>query len=215
MSESGREEQTRDRLFEPFSQADSSTTRRYGGTGLGLAISRRLVELMGGEIGVRSVFREGSTFWFTAHLPIAEIADQAGASEGPHQRRSAPRTPGTFSPRVLVVDDSPINRQVAQGLLAQLGHEVDLVSSGIAALEAVEQASYALIFMDCRMPDMDGFEATRHLRRREGRGERTPIIAMTADARAETRTRCLDTSRYGQEHEPGDQLSLGAGREAS
>jgi CheY-like chemotaxis protein len=149
-----------------------------------------LVELMGGQIGVRSVFRGGSTFWFTARLAIAEVMATARVAEDLRHLTADPLRGGTSS-RVLIVDDSPINRQVAQGLLAQLGCDADLVSSGIEALERTERASYALIFMDCRMPDMDGFETTQHLRRREGPGERTPIVAMTADARAETRTRCL------------------------
>jgi two-component system, sensor histidine kinase and response regulator len=320
------------RIFQPFSQADPSTTRKYGGTGLGLTISKRLVELMGGQIGVETKPGQGSTFWFNARLarqrfpvvpPPAQLRrlrvlavddnaatravleehlmawgvhmrgvdDQAAALEAlrvaadagrpfnvmildrhladieglelarevrsdarlaPTQlvllspliedplppdagavgiaawltkplRQSqlydtlvsiangttaatagAPATdqdvgsaaetitaiePGR--PRVLVVEDTPINQQVARGMLARLGYSADLASNGEEALDALGRGSYAAILMDCHMPRMDGFESSREIRRREGASRHTPIIAMTASAMRGERERCL------------------------
>jgi PAS domain S-box-containing protein len=179
---------TQAHLFQPFTQADSSTTRRYGGTGLGLAISKQLAELMNGQIGVESVLGEGSTFWFTARLHLAE-APAVPLDEPSSSPDEAPAS--IAAGRVLVTDDSSINQRVAQALLEKLGYEVDVASSGPETLVAVQQTRYALIFMDCRMPEMDGFETTRRLRSAEPAGSRLPVVAMTADASIETRQQCL------------------------
>jgi CheY-like chemotaxis protein/HPt (histidine-containing phosphotransfer) domain-containing protein len=176
-------------LFEPFTQMDTSTTRLHGGSGLGLAISKQLVELMGGEIGVESVPQQGSMFWFTAHLDIATASRSDQLAIEPQS--IAPHLAATNSTRLLVVDDSTINQQVALGLLAELGYEADAVGSGLEALETINQRPYAVVFMDCQMPAMDGFDATRQIRAQEPSGWRMPIVAMTADARTETRTRCF------------------------
>jgi signal transduction histidine kinase/CheY-like chemotaxis protein/HPt (histidine-containing phosphotransfer) domain-containing protein len=186
----GMDVQTQERLFQPFTQADSSTARRYGGTGLGLAISKQLAELMGGEIGVDSTVGDGSTFWFTARLATAAAPAHVAQQDDTPRGHAGVTTDQPI--RLLVIDDSPINRQVAHGLIAALGHQADLVESGPDAIAATAQRQYTLIFMDCRMPGMDGFETTRRIRAQEDGSQRVPIVAMTADARPETRTRCLD-----------------------
>ncbi|MFC4308699.1 PAS domain S-box protein [Steroidobacter flavus] len=182
------------RLFSKFTQADSSTTRKYGGTGLGLAISKQLVELMGGQIGAHSQSGVGSTFWFT--LPSAQRTEltatnrvlKLDASLDAADRRCS----STSAPRVLVVEDHAVNRMLATRLLAKLGCEVEFAENGLIACERASLQSYDLIFMDCQMPEMDGFEATRAIREREQvLGRHTPIVALTANAMSEDRDRCL------------------------
>jgi CheY-like chemotaxis protein len=173
------------RLFEPFTQADASTTRRYGGTGLGLAIARRLVEAMGGQIGVESTPGQGSTFWLTLRLARSGVAGDvivAPASLGP-----AGVGPQGRRGRILVAEDNAINRLVAAGLLQSLGYTVETAEDGRQAMEAVERDHYDLVLMDLHMPELDGFAATAAIREREraaGRGRHTPIVALTADALA-------------------------------
>ena len=168
-------------LFEPFTQADGSTTRRQGGAGLGLAVARRLVARMGGEIGVSSAPSAGSTFWFTVTLPRA------------HAALPAPR-PATAAPlqgHLLVAEDNPINQKVAVRLLQRLGCTADVVANGREATEAAQRQPYDAVLMDCMMPEMDGYAATAAIRRAEGEARRTPIIAMTANAVAGDRDHCL------------------------
>ena len=178
-----------EKMFEPFMQADVSMTRVYGGNGLGLAISKELVELMGGAIGAESEPGRGSVFWF--ELPLAEVAG-AGA---PRERTlpAAERTATAASPLVLVVEDSPVNRLVAVHVLERCGFRSHVVNDGREALGALSTQRYDAVLMDCQMPDIDGYEATRELRRREaGRARHTPVIAMTAHAMAGDREKCLD-----------------------
>jgi CheY-like chemotaxis protein len=182
------------RLFNKFTQADSSTTRRYGGTGLGLAISKQLVELMGGQIGARSRPLAGSTFWFT--LPFAQRGDVAANHDvAPDTRlpREFEQHGGEDRPHVLVVEDHAVNRMLATRMLAKFGCEVDIAENGRVACERTARHHYDLLFMDCQMPEMDGFEATRVIREREHHsGRHTPIVALTANAMSDDRDRCLD-----------------------
>ncbi|MCB1955508.1 MAG: response regulator [Rhodocyclaceae bacterium] len=176
------------RLFRPFSQVDTSSTRRFGGTGLGLVISRRLVERMGGTIGVDSTPGEGSRFHFRIPL-LAADEDALPAATAPAARaESAP--PDLHGLRILLVEDNDLNQLVAGELLAETGATVEMVENGRLALDAVAHAHYDLVLMDVQMPVMDGISATRAIRERES-GSRLPVIAMTAHALAEERERCL------------------------
>ena len=172
-------------LFKPFSQADDSTTRRYGGTGLGLAICRSIVDRAGGAIGAQARPEGGSLFWFELDLPPG-----TPTPEGPSAFVSDPAV-SLDHLRVLVVEDNAINQIVASSLLKQLGCEVGVAADGAKAVEAVAAEAWDLVLMDCQMPTMDGFEATRRIRQAEGDGQRLTVIAMTAGAMAEDRTACL------------------------
>jgi signal transduction histidine kinase len=164
----------RGRLFEMFSQGDTSINRRFGGTGLGLAICRRLIEAMAGEIGVDSVPGQGSTFWF-------EIAPKLGPIELA-MRPSEPEAPVTTrAARVLVADDVPTNRRLIEAILNHLGHESMFVENGLQAVDAASREPFDVILMDMQMPEMDGIQATRAIRGLPGPAATTPIIALTAD----------------------------------
>ena len=185
----GMTEEQQERLFQPFSQADASTVRKFGGTGLGLAICKRLAELMGGSIGVKSQWGAGSSFWFTiralpARPALAEVGQQSAPDNGTMELRKG-------SNRILLVEDNKINQKVAVLMLKKLGIEADIANHGAEALEAIASRNYRLILMDCQMPEMDGFETTRHIRAHDGYHAAVPIIAMTANAFAEDREACL------------------------
>jgi signal transduction histidine kinase/ActR/RegA family two-component response regulator len=172
-------------IFEPFVQADSSTTRRYGGTGLGLPISRKLIEAMQGHLEIQSEPGRGSTFRFSLRLPIA-----AGSNVPAVALRD--RIPHSVRPlRVLLAEDNPVNQKVAARMMERMGHHVDFAANGIQAVSAVRKSQYDVILMDCQMPEMDGYAATRAIRLLEC-GVRLPIIAMTANAMPEDRKCCLD-----------------------
>jgi len=196
-----------DRLFRRFTQADSSTTRRYGGTGLGLAISKTLVELMGGTIGAQSLPGAGSTFWIT--LPLiagAQTQAQPTAAEPPAPQPAsvptlvdavaAPAARGAAqvgAARVLLVEDNFVNQRVAVYMLTKLGIRVDVARHGREAIDMLGKSGYDLVLMDCQMPEMDGFEATRIIRDRSSPvlDHEIPVIAMTANAFPEDRARAL------------------------
>ncbi len=198
-------------LFEPFSQADASTTRRFGGTGLGLAISRQLVELMGGRLDFTSESGVGTTFWFEIDLPATEpsypMASYSVISDGAADAADPAPIIGV---RVLLVDDVEINREVGRELLKSIGYVVDTVSSGAEAVEAVQLRSYAAVLMDCLMPDMDGYETTSRIRDIDGPVRRIPIIALTAAAMRGDRDRCLEAGMDDYVSKPLDLDRLAA-----
>jgi PAS domain S-box-containing protein len=178
-------------LFTAFTQADVSTTRKYGGTGLGLAICKQLVAMMGGSIGLESRAGEGSTFWFTAVFEMTE-ASQYRTSERRTDRRVGDRR-GSKSvacdARILVAEDNAVNRLVTLAQLQKLGYQASAVANGAEAVEAVGRGGFDLVLMDCAMPVMDGYEATRQIR--SSNHCAIPIIALTASTMSSDRDRCL------------------------
>jgi PAS domain S-box-containing protein len=178
------------RLFKAFSQVDSSTNRKFGGSGLGLKISQKLVQMMGGEIGVESLEGQGSTFFFT--LPLRKLARDPGQiCKEVSFRKTAPQA--HLDLRVLVAEDNPTNQIVASRMLKKMGCTVDLVANGIEAVQALRKRPYDVVLMDCMMPEMDGYEATRVIRNRESEvlDRDIPIIALTANAMQGDRDQCL------------------------
>ena len=177
------------RLFNSFEQADNSITRKYGGTGLGLALTRKLAELMGGHAGVESTLGGGSTFWFTARLGKgpALAADERAVEPIDAEAALKAMHAGT---RVLLAEDDPINREVAECFLQGILFQVDIAEDGAVALDKAAANDYDLILMDMQMPGMGGIEATRAIRALPGKAS-IPIVALTANAFPEHRERCL------------------------
>jgi PAS domain S-box-containing protein len=175
------------RMFQAFSQADSSTTRRFGGTGLGLSICKHLVTLMKGEIGVRSSETAGSTFWFTLPLEPGQAPSKANETNTITETSSTgPRL------RVLVAEDVSVNQLIAVKMLERLGHIAVAVANGVEAIDSLRSAPFDVVLMDCQMPEMDGYEATHVIRTSDTLGcKNIPIIAMTANALKGDREKCL------------------------
>jgi CheY-like chemotaxis protein len=187
----GIREDKQQRIFRAFEQEDSSITRKYGGTGLGLTIAARLVEMMGGEISVESRPGRGSTFSFTAYFKLRPERALAGPSE---RADSSPGEPApTAEPlRVLVAEDNEFNAQLIEQLLIRRGHSVSLTENGPQALALLERSTFDLMFLDIHMPELDGFEVARAIRRREQKtGDHLPVIALTARSRNADREKCL------------------------
>jgi PAS domain S-box-containing protein len=178
-------------LFEKFSQADSSVTRKFGGTGLGLAISKQLVELMDGSIHVESTVQAGSSFWVELPLTLDGRSSEPDAESSLQALRESIVERFEASPaRVLVVEDNPLNQKVAGRLLKRIGIRADLAVNGLEALRMLHTEPYDVVLMDCQMPEMDGYQATAMLRSMEGPNQRVRVIALTADA-VGGRERCL------------------------
>ena len=193
-------------IFESFSQADSSTTRRYGGSGLGLTICKRLVEMMNGDIWVESVLGEGSNFCFTINFEIGDEQKVRRAEESD----SAPRSDQAMCPlRIFLVEDNEVNQEVARTLLEEKGHRVTIAGNGREAVERLEKESFDVILMDVEMPELDGVRATQILRADPDRfGGKTPIIAMTAHALKGDRERFLEAGMDDYISKPIDQIEL-------
>ena len=188
----GLSDKSRQKLFQPFTQGDTSTTRRFGGTGLGLAICRKLVELMHGTIGVNSTEGQGSSFWFKIQVEAGHVPGSVtvgGLTDASRQ------TKFSDSPllRVLLAEDNAVNQRVAIHQLHKLGCEIKVASDGLEALADWENGHYDLLFMDCQMPGLDGCEVTRRIRALEKERSLAPvrIVAMTASAMQGDREKCL------------------------
>jgi len=196
-------------LFDAFTQVDASTTRKFGGTGIGLAVSKKLAEAMGGQIGVKSIDKNGSLFWFTvvlekqrakdAVIPKNEI-NYIAANSANKESSCKPAEQQAVSPMpavekkslsILLAEDNIVNQKVAKKLLRKLGFDADVVSNGKEAVKAIDSKHYDIVFMDCQMPEMDGYEATKAVRRSKSKQCNVPIVAMTANVMEGDMEKCI------------------------
>lgn len=181
----GISEEDQSKLFQDFSQIEGSASRRFGGTGLGLAISKRIIEGLGGQIGVKSIVGQGSTFWL--EIPV-DVLGEASEIEQPNASNKAIKKP-KYNGRILLVEDNPINQEIAKALLEGFGVTVITATDGQAALDCLKAATFDLVIMDIQMPVLDGISATRRLRTR---GVAVPVVGLSANAFSEDRQECLD-----------------------
>jgi signal transduction histidine kinase/ActR/RegA family two-component response regulator len=195
------------RLFQRFSQADGSTTRRYGGTGLGLAICRSLTELMGGEIGVESEAGAGSTFWFTVVAPTLKTAEPVLAR---HDEGRLDEGWAVDAARILIVDDVAATRELVRAMLAPFGHHITEAASGDEAVRAALDREFDLILMDLQMPGMDGLEAVRAIRESSDLNRERPIVALSADVLPQRRAECRAAGMVDHISKPIDPRELRA-----
>ncbi|MBF0104643.1 MAG: response regulator [Deltaproteobacteria bacterium] len=204
-------------LFQAFTQADATTTREYGGTGLGLAISKELVHLMGGEIGCKSDEGKGSTFWFVIRLKkqIKNITQEEELALEPASKYKLPNTSASAVTRdklkkyrILLAEDNLINQKITLNMLEHFGFKADVVSDGREVVEALTQSRYDLVLIDCQMPGMDGFEATRIIRCSDLENKNIPIIALTAHALKGARETCLEAGMSDYLSKPVDPNDL-------
>lgn len=199
----GMTEEQKSKLFQPFQQADTSTTRKYGGTGLGLVISKQLAALMNGEVGVQSEVGKGSTFWFTANLALNRLMEEEDRPRNITEEK-LDYVKGKY---ILLVEDNELNQQVAMEILENMGFVIDIAENGEIAVTKVNEKHYDVVLMDMQMPVMDGVEAAKQIRENP-KYESIPIIAMTANAMAADRERCLNAGMNDHITKPIDPKKL-------
>ena len=192
-------------LFEQYARLEQGHQEQIEGSGLGLALCRQLIDLLDGSIGVESVPGEGSTFWFI--VPLRDAENTSELDDVVHVTRDADDVEHP-SLRILVAEDNPANQVVARMMLEKMGHQVDMADDGNAAVAAARSVAYDVILMDVRMPVMDGLEATRAIRGLEGVASTVPIIALTANAMASDREKCLSAGMTGFAIKPLSRAAL-------
>jgi two-component system sensor histidine kinase/response regulator len=203
----GMTEEQKNKLFEPFQQADTSTTRKYGGTGLGLAISKQLVTLMDGDVGVEARMGKGSTFWFTAKLSINKSAEKVCMPSVNLRNENILEIRPIIGAHILLVEDNELNQQVAVELLQDVGATIDIAENGEVAVNKVNEDNYDVVLMDMQMPVMDGITATKEIRK-NSKYELLPIIAMTANAMTQDRDKCIQAGMNDHISKPIDPNQL-------
>lgn len=193
----GIKDENRNNIFQSFTQADNSTTRKFGGTGLGLVICKQLIHLMDGAIDFKSVYGEGSTFFIDINLPKGRVTEII------EKDKNRDLSNNQFTGKALIVEDVTVNQIIAKSMLDSMGLNCDLASDGKLAVEKCHQNKYDIVFMDCRMPNMDGYEATKIIREQQKESDsHLPIIALTANATEDDRKKCIESGMDEVIHKP-------------